>query len=148
MVPYCILRWSCVLSNIQSRYHFQCARRLLGITFFKDAHSQTNWKYYLLNIYSANGSGWYITITRWNNYNGNIEVVSYIMECSYKNKLYLMLIVVDVTFVADLLMSITKCIKNDRTLSFDCKWSIALLMSRSATKVTSTTINIKYNLFL
>ena len=31
--------------------------------------------------------------------------------CSYKNKLYLMLIVVDVAFVADLLMSITKCIK-------------------------------------
>ena len=31
--------------------------------------------------------------------------------CSYKNKLYLMLIVVDVTFVADLLMSITKCIQ-------------------------------------
>jgi hypothetical protein len=30
-----------------------------------------------------------------------------------------MLIVVDVTFVADLLMSITKCIKNNRTLSFD-----------------------------
>ena len=41
--------------------------------------------------------------------------------CSYKNKLYLMLIVVDVAFVADLLMSITKCIKNNRTLTFDCK---------------------------
>jgi hypothetical protein len=28
--------------------------------------------------------------------------------CSYKNKLYLILIIVDVTFVADLLMSISK----------------------------------------
>ena len=41
--------------------------------------------------------------------------------CSYYNKLYLMLIVVDVTFVADLLMSITKRIKNNRTLTFNCK---------------------------
>jgi len=38
----------------------------------------------LLNIHFANGSGWYISITWWNNYNGKIEVVSYIMESGIK----------------------------------------------------------------